>query len=53
MHDTLPREDKEDNEKGNEGIKSSHTIPAENIKNDDDEFDSEDDIPLMQNIHRP
>ena len=53
MHETLPRDDKEDSEKGNESLESSDTIPPEDIKNDDDEFDSEDDIPLTQNIQRP
>ena len=52
MHETLPRDDKEDSEKGNESLESSDTIPPEDIKNDD-EFDSEDDIPLTQNIQRP
>ena len=48
MHETLPRDDKEDSGKGNESLESSDTIPPEDIKNDDDEFDSEDDIPLTQ-----
>ena len=52
MHDTSPREDKEDSEKGNKSMGSSDTIPAEDIKKDADEFDSKDVIPLMQNIHR-
>ena len=50
MHETLPRDDKEDSEKGNESLESSDTIPPEDIKNDDDEFDSKDDISLTQNI---
>ena len=53
MDDTLPREDKEDSETGNESMESSYTICPQDIKNDDDEFDSEDDIPLTQNIQRP
>ena len=53
MHETLPRDDKEDSEKGNESLESSDTIPPEDIRNDDDEFDFEDDIPLTQNIQRP
>ena len=53
MDDTLPREDKEDSETGNESTESSYTIHPQDIKNDDDEFDSEDDIPLTQNIQRP
>ena len=53
MDDTLPREDKEDSETGNESMESSYTIHPQDIKNDDDEFDSEDDIPLTQNIQRP
>ena len=52
-HETLPRDDKEDIEKSNESLESSDTIPPEDTKNDDDEFDSEDDIPLTQNIQRP
>ena len=53
MHETLPRDDKEDSEKGNESLESSDTIPPEDIKNDDDEFNSKDDIPLTQSIRRP
>ena len=53
MDDTLPREDKEDSETSNESMESSYTIRPQDIKNDDDEFDSEDDIPLTQNIQRP
>ena len=53
MDDTLPREDKEDSETGNESMESSYTIYPQDIKNDDDEFDSKDDIPLTQNIQRP
>ena len=48
MHETLPRDDKEDS---NESLES--TIPPEDIKTDDDEFDSKDDIPLTKNIQRP
>ena len=50
MDDTLPRED---SETSNESMKSSYTIHPQDIKNDDDEFNSEDDIPLTQNIQRP
>ena len=53
MDDTLPREDKEDSETSNESMESSYTIHPQDIKNNDDEFDSEDDIPLTQNIQRP
>ena len=34
MHETLPRNDKEDSEKGNKSLESSDTIPPEDIKSE-------------------
>ena len=54
LQDNLPDEkDKKECDNINENIDSSDTIPADDIEMPQDEFDSEDDIPLMQNVHRP
>ena len=49
-------ENQELQEESAKADENSDTIPAEDIKfnseDQDDEFDSDDDIPLMQNVHR-
>ena len=55
MEDSLQNQDEEDKrecEKVNDS--SSDTIPSDDIQMPGgDEFDLDDDIPLMQNVHRP
>ena len=56
MVDTFPKEGEQDTKQSqevSEPIDSSDTIPAEDIEIPEDEFDLEDDIPLMQNVQRP